>query len=263
MPPRLPIPSALRRGLSFLQPRTKAPLSTTAAPQAGRGDPRTAPPPPPPPSPPTTTTSSILSLGGDGGRGAPSSRPSTSTQALSNIYKDFSGPRPNRGSGGSGGGGGGGMGGSGGGGSGGSQYVEDMLRGNSRHNAYMRQLTRRWRPGDVYAPHDMSPSEMTKWRRTTARQKDLVDLLGIRPLDMYRNFSVISEFMTPHGRIMRGVETGLNPVNQRKMAKAIRRAIGLGLHPSVHRHPEILVRGPHRVLAQKMAKDISNTMNHF
>lgn len=42
------------------------------------------------------------------------------------------------------------------------------------------------------------------------------------------------------GRIKHSHDTGLRPVNQRKMAKAIRRAIGMGLHPSVHRHPEIM-----------------------
>lgn len=52
--------------------------------------------------------------------------------------------------------------------------------------------------------------------------------------------------MTSHGKIKRSADTGLRPVNQRKMAKAIRRAIGLGLHPSVHHHPEILSRDPVR-----------------
>lgn len=46
--------------------------------------------------------------------------------------------------------------------------------------------------------------------------------------------------MTDMGRIKHSNDTGLRPVNQRKMAKAVRRAIGLGLMPSVHRHPEIL-----------------------
>jgi small subunit ribosomal protein S18 len=118
---------------------------------------------------------------------------------------------------------------------------------------YQRQLTRRWKAGDVYAPHDMSAGEMGKWRRTSARKQDLVDLLGLHPLDMYRNFSVMSEFMTPHGRMKRAVETGLRPVNQRKMAKAVRRAIGLGLHPSVHRHPELLLREVVRQRPQHMA----------
>ncbi len=46
--------------------------------------------------------------------------------------------------------------------------------------------------------------------------------------------------MTSMGRIKHSNETGLRPVNQRKMAKAVRRAIGIGLHPSVHKYPEIL-----------------------
>ena len=55
-----------------------------------------------------------------------------------------------------------------------------------------------------------------------------------------QNFSIMSEYVTTMGRIKHSSETGLRPVNQRKMAKAIRRAIGLGLHPSVHKYPEIL-----------------------
>lgn len=50
----------------------------------------------------------------------------------------------------------------------------------------------------------------------------------------------MSEYMTEMGRIRHRKSTGLRPVNQRKLAKAIRRAIGVGLMPSVHRHPEIL-----------------------
>lgn len=46
--------------------------------------------------------------------------------------------------------------------------------------------------------------------------------------------------MTEMGRIKPARMTGLRPVNQRKMAKAIRRAIGMGIHPSTHRHPMIL-----------------------
>lgn len=55
-----------------------------------------------------------------------------------------------------------------------------------------------------------------------------------------QNFSVMSEYVSPLGRIKHREQTGLRPVNQRKIAKAIRRAMGLGLMPSVHRHPEIL-----------------------
>lgn len=50
----------------------------------------------------------------------------------------------------------------------------------------------------------------------------------------------MSEYMTPMGRIKHSMETGLRKRNQRRIAKAIRRSIGLGLMPSVHRHPELL-----------------------
>ncbi len=52
----------------------------------------------------------------------------------------------------------------------------------------------------------------------------------------------MSEYMTPMGRIKHSKETGLRPVNQRRIARAIRRSIGIGMMPSVHRHPELLYR---------------------
>lgn len=48
------------------------------------------------------------------------------------------------------------------------------------------------------------------------------------------------EYMAPMGRIKHRNETGLRPVNQRRLAKAIRRAVGMALIPSVHPHPEFL-----------------------
>ena len=60
---------------------------------------------------------------------------------------------------------------------------------------------------------------------------------------------MMSEFMTRMGRIRHSKETGLRPVNQRKVAKAIRRAVGMGFLPSVHVHPEMLRRdGPWQYL---------------
>lgn len=64
---------------------------------------------------------------------------------------------------------------------------------------------------------------------------------GVRLTLGMQNFALISENMTAFGRIKNGRLNGLRPVNQRKMAKAIRRAVGLGIHPSVHLHPEILL----------------------
>ena len=52
----------------------------------------------------------------------------------------------------------------------------------------------------------------------------------------------MADFVTEMGRIRPRTETGLRAVNQRKMAKAVKRAVALGLMPSVHKHPEILKR---------------------
>lgn len=115
-------------------------------------------------------------------------------------------------------------------------------------------MARIWREGDVYAPHDLSPVEQLKAKaaRTPARAnnmrpvntrksggKDVLDDLNINPIKEYKNFKMMSEFVTEMGRIRHSRDTGFRGVNQRKMAKAVRRAHGLGLLPSVHRHPEL------------------------
>ena len=60
--------------------------------------------------------------------------------------------------------------------------------------------------------------------------------------------------MTVHGRIKKRFQNGLTPKNQRKVAKMIRRSIALGIHPSVHRHPELLMRAGHMTAQQTEAK---------
>ncbi|CAK4003995.1 ribosomal S18 [Lecanosticta acicola] len=107
-----------------------------------------------------------------------------------------------------------------------------------------RQQPRRWNLGDVYAPHDISGVEASKWKPNRKQPKtkfDVLDRLRINPIHHYKNFSMMSEYMTEMGRIKHRNETGLRPVNQRRMAKAIRRAVGTGLlMPGTHRHPELL-----------------------
>jgi hypothetical protein len=60
------------------------------------------------------------------------------------------------------------------------------LRNSKNSSDYLRQMPRRWDAGDVYSPHDLSPVEMQKWRKRSLRGNDVVDALGIRPLDMYK-----------------------------------------------------------------------------
>ncbi|MCJ1355640.1 MAG: hypothetical protein MMC33_005632 [Icmadophila ericetorum] len=105
-----------------------------------------------------------------------------------------------------------------------------------QHNA------RKWKPGDVYAPHDLSAAEMKRWMYKRPGTTDAFDVLGIDPLKEYKNYMLLSEYQTSMGRILPAKQTGLRNVNQRKIAKAIRRAIGMGFMPSVHKHPEMLRR---------------------
>lgn len=95
--------------------------------------------------------------------------------------------------------------------------------------------------GDTYAPNDLTMEEL-RTRRLRGRRpvRDAFDVLGLNPLSQYKNYNLLSEYVTSMGRIMHSKDTGLRPVNQRRIAKAIRRAVGIGLIPSVHKHPEIL-----------------------
>lgn len=119
------------------------------------------------------------------------------------------------------------------------------------------QLRREWKVGDVYAPHDMSPAEMKKWAKKERPDRDVFDILAVDPLSLYKvrreeanygdawanvlqNVAVMTDFVSETGRIKPRTETGLRPVNQRKIAKAIRRAIALGLMPSAYKHPMLI-----------------------
>lgn len=74
--------------------------------------------------------------------------------------------------------------------------------------------------------------------------QDKLDELAIDPLKEYKNFALMSEFITDLGRIRHSRETGLRAVNQRRMARAVRRAVGIGIMPSVHIHPELFEGRP-------------------
>ncbi|KAF2996423.1 hypothetical protein E8E13_002964 [Curvularia kusanoi] len=116
---------------------------------------------------------------------------------------------------------------------------------SERREQFQRQIYRKWQAGDVYSPHDLTGSEMKKWKFGRKKpQQDAFDVLGINPVNEYKNFTIMSEYMTETGRIKHSKNTGLRPKNQRKIAKAIRRAIGLGLMPSVHRHPLVVKGSP-------------------
>ncbi|KAF2664771.1 hypothetical protein BT63DRAFT_460262 [Microthyrium microscopicum] len=107
-----------------------------------------------------------------------------------------------------------------------------------------RRIGRKWQFGDVYTPKDIGPSEQRKWlkKRVVTQSSDVFDMVGKSPAAFYKNFAVLTEFTTETGRIKHRKETGLKQGTQRKLAKAIRRAVGIGLIPSVHHHPMMIGR---------------------
>ncbi len=66
------------------------------------------------------------------------------------------------------------------------QRTLERLQQQQVTSSYLRQMNRRWRAGDVYAPHDLGPEEMAKFRKISRRKVDVLDALGLNPKDEYR-----------------------------------------------------------------------------
>jgi small subunit ribosomal protein S18 len=49
-----------------------------------------------------------------------------------------------------------------------------------------KQISRRWKAGDVYAPHDLSEVETAKWKKRERPLHDVFDVLDLNPLAHYR-----------------------------------------------------------------------------
>ena len=48
-----------------------------------------------------------------------------------------------------------------------------------------KQIKRRWKAGDVYAPHDLSGVEVQKWSKNEQPSRDIFDMLNFDPLSNY------------------------------------------------------------------------------
>lgn len=65
------------------------------------------------------------------------------------------------------------------------RFLEEQ-RAQSESRALERYQTREWKAGDLYAPHDLSPAEMKKWRKRYSPSTDAFDALNLNPLDLYK-----------------------------------------------------------------------------
>jgi small subunit ribosomal protein S18 len=58
---------------------------------------------------------------------------------------------------------------------------------SERRSQFQRQIYRKWQPGDVYSPSDLSGAEQKKWKTGRKRpQSDAFDVLGINPVLEYK-----------------------------------------------------------------------------
>jgi small subunit ribosomal protein S18 len=62
-----------------------------------------------------------------------------------------------------------------------------------------RQISRRWKAGDVYAPHDLSPVEMQKWKRRGQPEYDVFDVLDFDPIPEYKVCYISLEMKSRQG----------------------------------------------------------------
>ena len=67
-----------------------------------------------------------------------------------------------------------------------SQRTQEDLAKHKQALEITKQISRRWKTGDVYAPHDLSAAEMRKWKQRGVPRDDVVDVLGLKPVEEYK-----------------------------------------------------------------------------
>ncbi|KAI9307745.1 ribosomal protein S18 [Cunninghamella echinulata] len=93
--------------------------------------------------------------------------------------------------------------------------------------------------GDIYHPQDLNDTlyqEQLRQRRGRPNppSEDPFDVLGLDPLHEYKNYRLLSHFVSDMGKILPREKTGLTAKNQRKLAKAVKRARAMGIMSSTN-----------------------------
>jgi hypothetical protein len=64
--------------------------------------------------------------------------------------------------------------------------IRERVAKDARAKDVERQHFRRWKAGEAYAPHDLSPEEVKKFKKRRSPTMDAFDALGINPLEHYK-----------------------------------------------------------------------------
>lgn len=94
------------------------------------------------------------------------------------------------------------------------------------------RLIRGFEYSTIYDPFDFSMAKINIDRKNRSKFK----LFGnnVNPLDLYTSPEILSQYMSSTGKILHSDVTGLSAKNQRRLAKAIRRAQAIGLLSKTH-----------------------------
>ncbi|KAJ3181056.1 hypothetical protein HDU85_003761 [Gaertneriomyces sp. JEL0708] len=94
-------------------------------------------------------------------------------------------------------------------------------------------VRRNFRPHETYTPRDLNDANSEKYLELKKKMKpiDICEVSRINPLKEYKNVKFLTSFLTQMAYIKPASQTGLSRANQRKLAKAVRRAKAIGLMP--------------------------------
>ncbi|KAI9104500.1 ribosomal protein S18 [Phlyctochytrium arcticum] len=112
-------------------------------------------------------------------------------------------------------------------------------RGSEQAVRYTPIPVRQFYPRETYSPVDLNNEYVPRWLKRRGKQpvEDICAKLRINPLDRYKDVTFLSQFLTQMGYIKPHDQTGLSLTNQRKLAKAVKRARAVGLLPTTYRLP--------------------------
>lgn len=107
-------------------------------------------------------------------------------------------------------------------------------------------FVKKFTSGTTYDPFDFSMDKLRLQQvyRAHLPKKDIFDKNEINPLSLWTDSKSLSKFVSTNGSILPGRMTGTRGKNQRRLAKAIRRARAAGLLSTVHRDVSLLPREP-------------------
>ncbi|KAH3671396.1 hypothetical protein WICMUC_004693 [Wickerhamomyces mucosus] len=126
-----------------------------------------------------------------------------------------------------------------------SQELKQSLINNKPKVEIINHLIPRFSKGQIYDPFDFSIAKINLERKFAKQDSKnnigIFDRKRLNPLNFYTNPIELSKYLTTTGRIQPRDVTKLSVKNQKRLAKAVKRARSVGFLSSVHRDVSLLL----------------------